>query len=81
MSSRSGPPGAPEGVRRFGEARILALLMQQFPAGGLSFPATTTEFESRHLGHFLTFRNGFSLFPVLARLPLPIPPVILKGTL
>jgi len=70
-----------EAVRRFGEARILALQIQQYPVGSLAVLATTTEFESRYLGHFLTFGNGFSLFPVLVpKLRhthlIPMPPIV-----
>lgn len=70
-----------EGVRRYGEARTLALQLQQYPVGRLAVLAATTEFEARHLGHYWTFPNGSSLFPLLVpRLRrthvIPMPPIL-----
>jgi hypothetical protein len=70
-----------EGVRRYGEARALMLQMQQYPVGQLSILATSTEFEARLLGHYLTFPGGFSLLPwIVPRLNqtrvIPLPPII-----
>jgi hypothetical protein len=70
-----------EGVRRFGEAQTLSLQYQQFPTAFLAPLATTTEFESRHLGHYVTLPNGFSLLPVLVprlrkRHLIPMPPIV-----
>lgn len=70
-----------EGVRRYGEVLTMALQMQQYPVGLLSRLATTTEFEARLLGHYLTFPKRFSLLPLLVpRLRhtrvIPLPPII-----
>lgn len=70
-----------EGVRRYGEARMLALQHQMFPVGRMAVLATTTEFEAWHLSRYLTVSGGWSLMPlVVPRLRhtrvVPMPPIL-----